>query len=471
MHAFKMTRSKTARAPEILSEGPHHFCYKIQIGSSACRGPSLKYQSKDAWSTMNILARFLSVCLGVNGLFGAYSARSAPAGVRDNAANVINVRDYQAKGDNSSDDTIPIANAFAAAATAWSSGIPAVVYFPPGIYVGCGPPINKFPISIHGEGHLKSVFRIWPTCSGDIFSWSEVWAANSFPLNGDTPAINGQRAGVSVEGFSIIGDRSTSNQQNAFVFYDRADYVYMRDVDVMYLKGRCLYSGVTKTVPMAYLRESRFESLRFFNCGDVDSPVVEFNSEGTGDASNEIDITALDIYSPYGTGLIIRNGNTRTSVREFRISKLRIEGLEGNPAHIAADLLLLGDKTKAGNVNNIDIQQAALIDPYENYAAFRTIAASKSAAPYQINFAGLIGGGRPAGKGISIDAGRDLYFKLTGLYSIQTNITIGPATLVGSNITLDGNGHENTWTYSVDKSSLQSIGVPIRRYGNPSEAK
>jgi hypothetical protein len=397
------------------------------------------------------------------GLALSYFVVPAQALMRDTVANVFNVRDYQAKGDNSSDDSVPIANAFAAATVAWSSGSPAVVYFPPGIYLGCGPSTNLYPVSVIGDGHLKSIFRIRRTCAGDVFSWSEVWSANNYPFDGTAPNIQRQRAGVSVDGISIVGDRSASNRQNAFVFYDRADYVYMHDVDVMYLKGRCLYSGAPKRVSEASMRESRFDSIRFFNCGDVDAPVVEFSSEGDDDASNEIDISSLDIYAPYGTGFVIRNGNIHTAVRNFRISKLRVEGLENNPAHIAADLLVLGDKTKRGNVNNIDIQQAALIDPYRNYAALRTTAPSKAASPYQLSFSGMIGGGLPLGKGISIDAGRDIYFKLAGIHTDDTNITVGPAAMVGANITFDGNGQEGIWTYAIDKSSLSSIVTPLRR--------
>ena len=92
-------------------------------------------------------------------------------------------------------------------------------------------PMWSVPISVFGDCQERSVIRVDTAFSGDVFPWSEVWAANNYGSDTISPPP-GQKAGVEVKGIRIAGTRTSTNVQNAFVFYDRADSIFMQDVDV-----------------------------------------------------------------------------------------------------------------------------------------------------------------------------------------------------------------------------------------------
>ncbi len=391
----------------------------------------------------------------------------------DRAAEQINVRDYGATGDARTDDSAAFVGAIEAAnARAGSSGganTPICIYVPSGRYRISA---NHLPMfyrngCILGDGALKSIISVGDQYAGDIFSWSEAWMAQSYPFRGDTIDLSAQAAGPIVKGISIVGVRSAPNIQNAFVFYDRVDFLTMDDVSVDYLRGRALYSGVRKQAPEAYLRESRLQNLRFFNDGDGQTAVVEFSSAGNGDATNEIDVVNLDIYAPYGPGLVIRSENPKSAVRAMKFSNLRIEGKEDNPGGIRADLLVIGDPVATGRVSGIAFSLLELIDPYAGQAAMRLTASSPRFQPYGIRAEGIIGGGKPAGRGLQIDAGRNSYFHFSDIHTNDTAISIAAPPMTGDGIALDGNGAEDRWTYDVDPRALAFVSTPVRKRGVP----
>lgn len=376
-----------------------------------------------------------------------------------------------------SDDSAAFVSAINQSATNFAaSGYPNYVYAPAGVYLI---DVNTLPtmgsgLGIVGAGVNKTKFFVGASYSGDLFSWSEAWLINAIPFNGAMGQLSANKAGALAKGFSIWGNRRATAQQNALVFYDRDDEVTINDVDVYYLNGRCLYSGVTKNQAQAYMRESHdIGKIRCFNDGQAGVPVVEFNSQGSGDATNEIAIGEVDIYSPYGPGFVIRN-NGSTSVRDMKINRLRVEGLEWNSANIASDLVTIGDPTLTGNVNSITIDQLEVTDPYTGFAGLRVTAPSAPVAPYFIRVggstgsgSGLISGGVPLGYGIKVDAGRSLYFHMAGISSWNTNFSIGAT--AGSPIVLDADQNESTLTYSINSPS--SLYTPLRTVGslgNPS---
>jgi Pectate lyase superfamily protein len=385
----------------------------------------------------------------------------------------INVREYGAKGDGITDDSAAFGSAISAAniSAGQVSGInfPACIYIPSGLYRIAH---NQLPTffrngCVIGDGSLRSILSIDPSYAGDLFSWSEAWMGKSYPFNGQTLDVLSQAAGPVIRGLSIVGNRSASSPQNAIVFYDRNDFISVEDISIYYLKGRALFSGVTKNSTEAFIRESRFRDLRFFNVGDENLPVVEFNSQGKHDSSNEINIENLDIYGPYGPGFSIRNANASTPISGFKISRLRIEGMEGNPANVKADLLTIGDPYLPGAVNGIRLAQIELIDPYENFAAIRLTASTPQLSPYHVFVEGVIGGGKSYGQGLRIDAGRKSYFHFADIHTIGPQVIVAAAPMTGPGIAIDGDGAEQTWTYKIDSTALNYISTPMRKFGNP----
>lgn len=315
-------------------------------------------------------------------------------------------------------------------------GQPACVYVPAGTYrIKSPPPPLKGAGCIVGDGSTQSILKLDPSFTGDLFSWSEAWAAT-------TP-------GPRVIGLAIYGSNTATSQQNALVFYDRNDEVYLDDIEINQVHGRALFSGVARTTREGYMRESHMRSLRFFRDGAPGVPVVEFTSQGhyPTDATNEIRMSQVDIYGSRGPGFVIRNGGGG-SIRNITIDQLRIEGSESGKS--GSDLITLGDQIMAGSVNNIVLSNVELIDPPKGYAALRITAPINAVEPYQITMQGFIGGGHPEGEGLRIEAGRASVFRLSSIHTMGENVVIG-ARVRG--IVLDGGGEEGKWTYQISASA------------------
>src|SRR5205807_2431579 len=102
--------------------------------------------------------------------------------------------------------------------------------------------------------------------------------------------------------------------------------------------------------PVSSMRESHFSDLRFDNCGSAGVPVVDFNSQGSGDATNEVSISGLEITAPQGSGILIHNNSNL--MRNIKFSRLRIIGDESGA--VQGDLVQIGDDALTGQVSNID---------------------------------------------------------------------------------------------------------------------
>jgi len=373
----------------------------------------------------------------------------ATTGVR--AADRLNLIDYAAPGetvDRAGRDDVSqaLTRVIAAANAKTARGEPACVYVPAGNYrIVTPPPPFVGAGCVVGDGPAQSTLILDAKFEGDLFAWSEAWV----------PTMPGPM----VVGLKIRGSRGAARVQNALVFYDRNDLVFIDNVDVTDVHGRALYSGVTKRESQAYMREAHLRSLRFFNDGAPGVPVVEFNSQGVGqtDATNEIKMSQVDIYGARGPSFVIRNNGTG-GVRNFSIDELRIEGLENGTT--SADLLTIGDPIMRGNVNGIVVTNLELIDPYKGYAALRLTAAPGAAAPYHITVQGSISGGASHGQGLRIDAGRSSVFHFAGIGTEDTNVVIGPGV---SQIVLDGDGEERSWTFSIDPTSKGGVSMPVLR--------
>ena len=383
----------------------------------------------------------------------------------------INIKDapYGAAVDGVTDDSAAWAAAINAANTAMAAGYYPCIYMPAGtsLISATALPTFRGPGCIEGDGPAKSFISVGTGYAGDVFSWSEAWMSSNYPQQTGSTLATVQKANALVSGVAITGNMAASSQQNALVFYDRNDFVLVRDVNISTLPGRALYSGVSKYVTgQAYMRESVFDNVRIFNAGAAGVPAVEFNTvAGSGDSTNEIDITNMNIFAPNGPGFVVRGG-AGTQLRNFVVHGLRIEGANAPSPAIAGDLLQIGDPTLTGQVAGLLFSGLELINPYAGYYALETTAPSSATMPYNIKFDGFIGAG--PGKGVGVTAGRALAFRLAGIATTGTNVTIGPSTMVGTNLLFDGNGAETGWSYSIDPTSTTLALAPLRNFGNPS---
>lgn len=385
----------------------------------------------------------------------------------------INIKDapYNAALDGVTDDSAAWAAAITRANTAMAAGYFPCIYMPAGTSFVAATTLPTFrgPGCIIGDGPAKSFVTMGTGYTGDLFSWSEAWMHGNYPQQSGATLATVQAANPIISNLAITGNTSAPGQQNAIVFYDRNDFALVRDVNVSSINGRAIYAGVSKYIPnQAYMRESVFDNVRIFTAGGPNIPAVEFSTvAGSADSTNEIDIVNMNIFAPNGPGMVIR-GAAGAQVRNFVVHGLRIEGANAPAPAIIGILLTIGDPVMGGVVANLNFYGLELINPYAASYALETTAPSAALMPYNIKFDGLIGTG--LGKGIGVTAGRSLSFRLSGVATTGTNVTIGSSALVGTNIEFDGNGAEKNWTYVVDPTSAASLLSPLRNFGTPSVA-
>jgi len=369
----------------------------------------------------------------------------------------VNVKSYGAKGDGVTDDSLAINAAIDAAIAKFTAGVPNVVYFPAGMYkYVTNHATLRYPISLIGDGHLKSIIAVDKGLSGDVFSWSDCWMGTAQGVNTFDYTVN--RAGVIVKGLTINGDRTTTNTQNGLVFYDRNDLVYMDDVQIAYMKGRGIYWGSVKNAPNAYMGESYFGHVRVNRCGDTGIASWEITSSGTDVSTNQIGFGNINIFGSYGPGMVIRNGNTVSAMGQLKFQILRVEGFANSNPQINSDLLTIGDSTMTGNINAVQFDMLELTAPPAGQYAF-TIKAPNSTAGLNLFNITVTSGNISVGTGggINIQAGRSLRFNMVNNAVTGTNLNVGPASQGIGAISISGYGQEYTWTKVVDSTTVGKI--------------
>jgi len=354
-----------------------------------------------------------------------------------------------------SDDSLPLKDAIDAATDRFVAGKPGYVFVPAGNYLidAVPTPIMRAGLGIIGEGTSKTNIVLGANYVGDLFSWTEVWGGFVAQLGGTMAQVNTNYSAPKAIGFSVWGNRAAAAQQNGLMFYDRVDAVFIDDVHIAYINGRCMQSGMLKEQVQAYMRESYIGRFSCNVAGATGIPAVEFGSEGSGDATDEININDMNIYANQGDGLVFRSDNTVDRLRAIRINKLRIEGQQFSEG---GDLLRLGGPGNNGPIFGIYINQMELLTPYPNKAAMRVT------GPADIYFikveSGTIGSGVPMGYGLVLEAGRSMNFYFSQIYTWNTNLTTSG--IFGSAV-VDGDGGEAFWTYQL--ANPFALVTPFRR--------
>lgn len=364
------------------------------------------------------------------------------------------------------DNGAAFANALTAAENHCGLGGVVSVKIPAGAYYleTLANPLMTCNISIVGDGESQTSLFIDPNFSGDVFAWSDPWlgaGTGAFPFDGPTLPISANMAGPRVEGFRIVGDRTAAGQQNAFMFYDHADWLSLSHLGVYYLHGRalCLACAV-KHDAVRYVRESRLDHLRFYSDGLANVPVLELGAGGAG-VANDVRGSKIDIYASYGPSFVIR-ADTGAAIGQDHFDDVRIEGLEWNAPGIAGDLLQIGDASLGGRVVDVYFANLQLIDPYASYCAMRLTGSSQANQPYDIYVLnGSIGGGAAYGKGLCIDAGRNSFFQFGQITTIDTNLTVGATPLTSGGLVLGGAATLANLTTSIDPSAAAFVVAPL----------
>lgn len=399
------------------------------------------------------------------GGFNSVTATGSTTGVAlaDRFAEIVNVKDYGAKGDGATDDSTAISAAVARVNTLannGSSGTPIALYFPAGIYKVAAASITQFAGGVNGsvigDGSHKSYVKVTTAYSGDVFSWSEAWMANDY--NGTSLNPANDKAGPLVSGITVTGDNTATNVANAFMFYDRDDLVRFDDVGIFFMHGQCLAVGKTKNTAFGYMRESRFYDVRCWNSGTTSVPTIEVDTSGAGDSTNQLSFFGLDVFAPASVGILLHNsGNSGKAPGNFRFYGLRVEGaLSGGQS---GDLLQIGtssDPNTSPSPGTIQVFGFVGNASYSGSCTIsfngQTIATGAAFQPHLITIQGMITSG--TGKGICINQGYDIDITMPLLATTDTNLVIASNANVTKEINLNFSGRESTLSTSIDSTSL-----------------
>jgi hypothetical protein len=375
------------------------------------------------------------------------------------------------------DDAPAIAAAKAAADARFAlGGAYPVLYAPAGNYLISSPTpaFSHQAGAIVGDGPGRTTFKLDANLAGPLFSWSEDWIGGNvspgpFPVSGPTADLARFYYGPFARGFAVVGDLTALGEQDALVLYDRNDRVHFEDVTGWYLNGRMAYAGVSLNVPtQAFMREAHWLDVYCGHCGAPGVPVYELstvNTAGIGDSTNTNDFVNLVAWDVAGPGLVIRN-NAPATAKPTSILTFTGGRIEGGAVGVSTDLVTLGDPTMTGAVSNVSFLGTRVIAGYAGSSALKLTAPSAASQPYGITAAALLVS-PTNGRGINIQAGKQIRLDILALSTVDTGFTIGSSSTVSQPIVLDGRGQERNWTWNVDPTSYNAIMEPLFRTGDP----
>ncbi len=283
--------------------------------------------------------------------------------------------------------------------------------------------------------------KIKYTGTGACFAFSEI-----FGMGAETDTTFSTNNGITLQGFTLYGDRGLAVTQHGMVFSDRIDQIDATDVFVEYMAGHGIALGFNAggggTV---FVRESVFRSVHVRNCGTGSFAAMTLKSDGTGDSSNQINFYDLRVVFPTGPGFVIENANTAKP-----LSRVNIYGgeLHGRLDGASTDLLRV-----IGNVTNLNTHGLKLNNAgASNYAV--SIRSNATGSPAQCKFwldhnVGANIFEIQAGKQIELHAGE---FACTGTHlKIDSGVAPGANDQIIIDVPVDGSITTNIDASVADK--------------------
>lgn len=263
-------------------------------GDTGATGPAGPQGPKGAPGTdASVTAANVAAAMGLSGLaaddqimVSAVDADGKPTGWRKKYRDMLNVRDFGAKGDSTTDDTAAIQAALDAAST---RGISAVL-FPTGTYkVSATTADNNFfaALTVHsGQRLLFDAATLQLTANGyDFYSVLNIHNVNNVTVEG---------------GLTIIGDReshtATTGESGHGIRIVNSHNVHVSDVDIRYTWGDGVCVGGNGT--MAEISQNvTLERIRTYKCSRNGLSIIEAD----GVVVRDCDFTYTDRTAPqYG---------------------------------------------------------------------------------------------------------------------------------------------------------------------------
>ena len=297
-----------------------------------------------------------------------------------------------------------------------------------------------------GDEHFHSNIFVIPNSGGGVFTWSDASQNGSIvdltntqtfsnlnALSMTNPEGTSNQGGSSFRNLTITGDRLSTANQNALVFYGKTTFANIDNVVISFMKGRGIWAGVADYVSsLGDFNESIIQNVRFEIDGN-NTPTIEITSAGSTEASNTDTLSNIRIYEPLGTGLWIHNTSaTINNARDLRLSNIFIEGSLVSNTTLGGDLIEIGDPAlghpNAGtNVSEVLGRNIQLVNPILNYAAIH-VAGDAGADTAGIDIEGsIVGALSNPGRGLQVEACQQCSFKFAENSSYDYNLLIGRA--------------------------------------------
>jgi hypothetical protein len=171
---------------------------------------------------------------------------------------VVNVKNYGAKGDGTTDDYAAIVAAYNDKKASHSGNYASVIFFPAGIYRVGTPLVFNEPVVLMGETSYGTRLKITSGFPSDGYLLTWIWD-NTF--SGDENHLPG--GGLRNIGLSGNGRATIANA----IHCNRADRMQFIDVRVSSFKGSAIRGDG--------MRECQFVAFRTWLCGDPTHPCVD----------------------------------------------------------------------------------------------------------------------------------------------------------------------------------------------------
>lgn len=315
------------------------------------------------------------------------------------------------------------------------------------------------PMTFRGNGSLKTWIIVDPSVSGSVITTHDSYFGGSngsytWTSNGNTIDPDSEATGISLRGFTLLGDRSTPNRQDGIMHIDAIDNLDMDDVKIFCFKG---IGWGFKSGPRvnAMIRESNLGHIYVRRCGDQTKglPAVHIytSGDGTKDSTNQVSIQKLDSMWPDGCALKIENDHA-ISTRYVIIHSGMLHGREDTAANPQIEPLMqvIGRHHSCDfggmELNGIrDGQWGLVIDRHPN-----TLGGSQGC-----RFSSYIGSGSGTGNGIWVKYGRSWKIDVRGIAGTIKHLKIDD-TVVGP-IVVDSTGLEPGWVIDASPTALANL--------------
>jgi hypothetical protein len=216
------------------------------------------------------------------------------------------------------------------AALAGASNTHGTVSAPPGVYSYDNKIFDILTrLRIKGGGKRSTFFKPTAGYSNWAITITDCW--KSAAETADTPTVDlvQTKAGVVLEGFTILGDRT--NPCRGIATYGLVDFFTMKEIDLICLNGTALSLGRndTASTQLGCVRESYFQNMTIGESGNLSEPAFDLGGSPTvrlGDGSNDLTFHHLALMNNKGVHWRIEQENASEILRGINVHGFIVNG-------------------------------------------------------------------------------------------------------------------------------------------------